>query len=477
MANIPVHFQTLSHAGLKVSAGNSELLCDPWLIGSCYWRSWWNYPPVPRALVESLKPNFIYLTHLHWDHFQGPSLKLFPADTQVLVPYDRYDRMVRDLKSIGMTNIREVRHGERVELAPGLAIRSYHFSPFVTDSAVVIEAGDTILVNANDAKLAGAPLKQLLSDYPRVDFCFRSHSSANPRACFHVTDEPEAEVDDNEHYLRAFSLFVERVNPSYVIPFASNNCLLHDDVYHLNRFVQTPLMAEEYFARFARKRGLRTKLQIMTPGDQWNSDAGFAIQPQDWFTRRPEHLADYKARVAPTLDKQAVLEAKVKVRENAVRKFFTDLARDVPKLLLGPLKGREVLIVSNSARETLHFAVNLSTRTVRVPARAEKFEMRVEFPALILLQSMSMNMFGHAAISKRVNFFATREAMPALKRFNALLELRESELLPIRNNFTARSIKALLPRWREGILYARVLLDLKRGMDLPSIEEHHLEAA
>jgi UDP-MurNAc hydroxylase len=40
-----MEFQTLSHAGLRVAAGGAELLCDPWLVGSVYWRSWWNYPP------------------------------------------------------------------------------------------------------------------------------------------------------------------------------------------------------------------------------------------------------------------------------------------------------------------------------------------------------------------------------------------------------------------------------------------------
>ena len=93
-----MYFQTLSHAGLRVVAGETELLCDPWLIGSTYWRSWWNYPPVPRDLVASLKPDYIYLTHLHWDHFQAASLRLFSPDTPVIVPYDRYGRMVRDLE-------------------------------------------------------------------------------------------------------------------------------------------------------------------------------------------------------------------------------------------------------------------------------------------------------------------------------------------------------------------------------------------
>ena len=84
-----MYFQTLSHAGLRVVAAGKELVCDPWLVGSTYWRSWWNYPPVPEELVASLKPDFIYLTHLHWDHLQSVSPKRFDPETPVLIPYDR----------------------------------------------------------------------------------------------------------------------------------------------------------------------------------------------------------------------------------------------------------------------------------------------------------------------------------------------------------------------------------------------------
>lgn len=67
-------FQIVSHAGLLVCGGDIQLVCDPWIVGSTYWRSWWNDPPVRRELIDSLKPDFIYLTSVHWDHFQGPSL-------------------------------------------------------------------------------------------------------------------------------------------------------------------------------------------------------------------------------------------------------------------------------------------------------------------------------------------------------------------------------------------------------------------
>lgn len=47
-------FKILSHASLLINSDANELLVDPWLIGSCYWRSWWNYPPVKKEIIEDL---------------------------------------------------------------------------------------------------------------------------------------------------------------------------------------------------------------------------------------------------------------------------------------------------------------------------------------------------------------------------------------------------------------------------------------
>jgi UDP-MurNAc hydroxylase len=473
-----MYFQTLSHAGLRVVASGKELVCDPWLVGSTYWRSWWNYPPVPQELVDSLKPDFIYLTHLHWDHFQSVSLKRFDPDTPVLIPYDRYERFTRDLRKIGMRNVRELKHGERVELAPDFAIRSFHFAPFVTDSAIAMEAEGVTLLNANDAKFAGAPLDQILRLYPRIDFCLRSHSSANPRACYHLLDSEEQEPDDNEHYLRAFALFMARVKPRFAIPFASNSCLLHDDVYRFNHLTQTPHAVAEYFGRFAEERGLDTKLQVMIPGDKWDSEQGFMLQDHDWFENREAKLADYRERVTPALERQAQFEARVQVSPKLVQDYFADLARDVPASLTRKLKDREVLLVSRSEKGTAGFAVDLAGggRVREIPAAEfDRFAMRIEFPAVILRQALAMNMFEHAGISKRVHYYATREAMPALRRFDTILKMAEAELFPLRRHLNRRTIRALLPRWREGLLYIRVLTDLARGADLPSLEEKYLE--
>jgi UDP-MurNAc hydroxylase len=109
-------FKILSHAGMMVEDKGKTLLFDPWLIGSCYWRSWWNFPEIDRAEIKDIKPDYVYLTHLHWDHFHAPSMRLFGRDVTYLVPKIPGTRMVRDLRSCKFNNIVEIPHGAKFEL-------------------------------------------------------------------------------------------------------------------------------------------------------------------------------------------------------------------------------------------------------------------------------------------------------------------------------------------------------------------------
>lgn len=150
-----MRFTVLSHAGLLVESDRgTKLVCDPWVVGSCYWRSWWNYPPVAPGLIEGLQPDVIYLTHIHWDHFHSPSLERFDRGTPIVVPKGNYSRCRDDLVGLGFTNVRELRHGERLEIEPGFSLTSYQFGVFL-DSAAMIECDGIKLLNLNDSKHMG----------------------------------------------------------------------------------------------------------------------------------------------------------------------------------------------------------------------------------------------------------------------------------------------------------------------------------
>lgn len=141
-----MQFKVLSHACLWIEHGNRSILIDPWLRGSAYWRSWWNFPPVDESDVAALDPDFIFLTHLHWDHFHGPSLRALGKTRKILVPYSRYGRMVRDLRRMGLTNVVEVDHATRFVLGNEFSLTPYLFSPLDDCAvAVVIAGGGTLL--------------------------------------------------------------------------------------------------------------------------------------------------------------------------------------------------------------------------------------------------------------------------------------------------------------------------------------------
>ena len=215
----------LSHASVLIKTSESSIIIDPWLIGSCYWRSWWNYPPVDRDSVDNLKVDAVYITHVHWDHWHGPSLKsLFSKDTLIITHDEPNKRSVNDLMNIGFKNIKLLKHGETFELGD-IKITPYQFGLFLNDSALVIETPNMKLLNANDCKIAGTALRSIINRHGPFDFALRSHSSANDRVCY-TLESGDYSFDDKDHYSRSFALFMEAVKPNYAVPFASNHCHL-----------------------------------------------------------------------------------------------------------------------------------------------------------------------------------------------------------------------------------------------------------
>jgi len=456
-----MEFEILSHACLRVTHGATTLIVDPWLKGSAYWRSWWNYPPVDAERAGALRADYVYLSHIHWDHFHGPSLRALGKQTQILIPEDRYPRMIRDLRSMGFSNVREVPHGKTVRLADDLSVTPFLFFPF-TDSALVIEAGGTTLLDANDCKICGLPLRQIKRRFPGIDFVLRSHSSANTRVCHEYLDAPAQTyelVDSQEDYLRSFSNFMSAVKPRYAVPFASNHCHLHKDARRFNRWQQTPKDVRDYFARYRSETGLTTELVTMLPGSIWSDGTGFSLSPESrWFSDRESQIEAYAQANQSALDDTYVREGNVSVSIQDMRRFFERVHAHLPWFWRRRLRGRPVYFKSLSGASAALWKVDLAASTVSSVSEAEyrASDMRVEMPAIVLRQALRSNMFSHAGISKRVRWIATRESMRLLGFFMLMLDFEEYEIIPLRRNLAWRSLRVWMRRWREVVGYLQL---------------------
>jgi UDP-MurNAc hydroxylase len=465
----------LSHASYIFETPDVSILVDPWLVGSCYWRSWWNYPPVREELIGSLKPDAIYITHFHWDHWHGPSLKkLFPKDTLIITHDEPNTRSVRDLRSMGFKNLRLLRHGETFRLK-GVEMTVYQFGLFLNDSAIIMEAKDLVLLNANDCKIAGASLKYMLGRHRRIDIALRSHSSANDRVCYTIKDNDEFHNDDPSHYTTSFKYFMDAVKPRYAVPFASNHCYLHRDVLKFNEMINDPYKLECQLHETEKIGGW--ELKIALSGDIYTPNTGFLIdcRNREYFENKQKHIAEYSDANREKLEKYYNFELTTSITPKILQKFEAQI-RSIPWWSRWRFRNwKYQVILTLSVNEIFLIVDPWKCSVIQVDQLSEKLS-KIFIPTKIFVDSVLLNMFHHGSISKRNSYiFNDIENLQLFEKFQSELEKVELGVYPISVVYALKLLCAYVRRRHELVVYFKALMLRFRGMPMYKIEEEILK--
>lgn len=86
------------------------ILADPWYTEGIYHGTMFNYPPFDseeKKRYLSLKPDYIYISHIHGDHFDGPTLANFDKNTPIIIGRFPTPALTSGLKFLGFKNIIE----------------------------------------------------------------------------------------------------------------------------------------------------------------------------------------------------------------------------------------------------------------------------------------------------------------------------------------------------------------------------------
>jgi UDP-MurNAc hydroxylase len=466
----------LSHASHLFETPRVRILVDPWLVGSCYWRSWWNYPPVREDLIASLKPDAIYITHFHWDHWHGPTLKkLFPKDTLIITHDEPNTRSVRDLRSIGFKNLKLLKHGERFRLED-VDMTVYQFGLFLNDSTIVMETKDLVLLNANDCKIAGASLKHLLSRHRPIDIALRSHSSANDRVCYTIKGNDQFRNDDPDHYSNTFKYFMNAVKPRYAVPFASNHCHLHRDALKFNSLINDPFRLAAQVGEAAKKNGWEVKIALS--GDTYSSDTGFTIDPanREYFDDKERHIAEYAEANKEKLEKFYEVEHRAAITPKILQKFEAQI-RAIPWWSRFRFRNWKYQVILTLSAEEVCLVVDPWKCTVTQVDKPSEELSKIFIPTKIFIDAVVLNMFHHGSISKRNQYlFNDVENLRLFEKFQDELEKVEMEAYPVRLGYLSKLLLAYVRRRHELLVYFKALLLKLRGMSMYKIEEEILKA-
>jgi hypothetical protein len=235
-----MQLETLGHATLLLSAddGAPVILTDPWLTGSCYWRSWWieNYPS-EAELATLRRARYAYITHEHPDHLHLPSLRLLgPQGPEILVADFLKMKMDEVLAGEGF-RVRRLPAGSWVDL--GWRTHAMSLPIWNNDSILLLDTPEALIVDLNDAKPDARVFAKLgaLRRAVAQKRCvvLRSHSPASPANSYFV-DGGRLERTSKAQFVRAAGNACARIGADDFLPFASQNTFRRSDSAWANDF-------------------------------------------------------------------------------------------------------------------------------------------------------------------------------------------------------------------------------------------------
>lgn len=232
--------ETLGHATLciRTNDGKPLLLTDPWLIGSCYWRSWWlqNYP-TKEEFAELQTAKFCYVTHEHPDHFHTASIRKLGNGPQYIAPELPQENIAEFLKGQGNT-AQALKAFEWYALNDEVSVLCM---PLLNDdSTLLINTPNAIIVNLNDSKPSSSQLKQVAAfmdkEAPgKKRVLLSSYSPASIVNSF-LRGSERVSMKDKREYVDYISRNCHLLKADFFMPFASQVIFYRTDSAWANEF-------------------------------------------------------------------------------------------------------------------------------------------------------------------------------------------------------------------------------------------------
>lgn len=108
----------ITHACLLIEIEGIKILTDPWLKGPCWGGSLWHYPTHNYTIKKIPKPDYIFFSHGHDDHFHEDTIKTFPKSwlsTKILVANFK-EKWWAEAVNSKFSNVKYLDHNETYNL-------------------------------------------------------------------------------------------------------------------------------------------------------------------------------------------------------------------------------------------------------------------------------------------------------------------------------------------------------------------------
>ena len=233
----------LEHEGVKI-------FCDPWLVDGELYGAWSHYPPLNVKPEQFNDVDYIYLSHIHQDHFSQKTLSQMNKDIPIIIHNFSSKVLKNNIEKLGFKVI-ELNHNQRTHLKnnvyinilaadncdPQLCYKYFGCAPLEVkfgstsiDTMCVIDNGDQVVVNTNDCpfELAQTSAKIVKDNYKTIDLLLVGYTSASayPQCFVMSLEEKEKALSVlKQEFLSKAEKYVNLIEPKYFLPFAGRYTL------------------------------------------------------------------------------------------------------------------------------------------------------------------------------------------------------------------------------------------------------------
>jgi len=199
-------------SAVLIETKDVQILSDPWFVDGELYGAWNHYPPVNLQGENFTDVDYIYLSHIHQDHFSKKTLSKLDKKIPVIIHNFESKVFRENIKNMGFSVI-ELNHNNRTLLKNGVYINilaadscdptvcykyfgcaplEAKFGSTSIDTMCVIDDENQVIINTNDCPYdlsyqAASIIKQ---KYSHIDMLLVGYTSvsAYPQ-CFNLSND------------------------------------------------------------------------------------------------------------------------------------------------------------------------------------------------------------------------------------------------------------------------------------------------
>ncbi len=382
----------LGQAGLFIETKRGSILCDPW-FNTAYFASWFPFPSNEEVDIEKLsRPTYLYLSHLHHDHFDPQFLREHVwKEATVLLPDYPLGLLEKALRELGFTKFIYTKNCQTVEV-DGLSITIVAMTAPIDgplgDSSLIVNDGETCIFNQNDSR----PIDlDILTQFGPFDAHFLQFSGAIWYPMVYQFPEKMMQTlsrKKRENQMSRALRYAEQIGATFIVPSAGPPCFLDEELFHFNDFHRDETNTfpdQTVFLEYMQAHG-KDNGRLMIPGSvaTFGKDTCSVVHPfpdeqvQAIFTEKRAYLEAYQARQRPLIEgaKASWPRGQVDIL-SSLRAWFEPLLQDADLTCVG-VNGRLLMDLGEQA-----IVIDFQQRKV-YPWQGEEWEYKFEIdPALV----------------------------------------------------------------------------------------------